>query len=144
MESHWELSFIIPGFICIGVGIAVFFLLIPSKVSFLFNLKGLLIKCWEIEPHSVGLHVDFLSNNDEEIKDSTHDKHNKNSSKDSLESQVVEHGEEAITIWKAMLIPVSWFKGCKETPSNSFFSLSLSSSSGRHRIFRMSILCQVG
>lgn len=67
------------------------------------------MKCWEIEPHSVGLHVEFSSNKDEEIEDSTHDKHNKNSSKDSLESQVVEHGEEAITIWKAMLIPVSWF-----------------------------------
>lgn len=82
------------------------------------------------EPTSVGLHVDFTPTEEtaigelEEVssKDGNNNKRRKNegmdgmynidlgdqsSSKETLEHQPMDHGEQAITIWKAILIPVS-------------------------------------
>ena len=99
METNWGMSFIVPGIICIGVGIIVFIFLIPK-------------------PNSVGLHVDFSPDENEEtpehgksLKEPTHhiesiESPSSNSSKQSLEHHVVEHGEQAITIWSALRIPV--------------------------------------
>lgn len=82
------------------------------------------------EPTAVGLHVDFTPTEEADIeelegnssKDNNNNKQNKNegvdgmynidlgeqsSSKETLEHQPLDHGEQAITIWKAILIPVS-------------------------------------
>ncbi|KAJ6224653.1 hypothetical protein RDWZM_003198 [Blomia tropicalis] len=86
VDINWGLSFMVPGFICIGVAIIMFFILIPKPID-------------------VGIQVELTP--DDETKNGMPPATNQihcDMNKNPLAPEIKEK-EEAITIWKALAIP---------------------------------------